>query len=137
MAYILNQKEFWSFMLDVRKGVLIPRPETELMIEKLVKYFKNSKPFILDVGTGSGCIIISLLEELKLSKGIGIDVSKDAIAIAKKNAKKIKIESRVKFFTKSIEDKLIYEFDVIVSNPPYICSHEIKNLSLDVKKYGN
>lgn len=135
MAYLLKKKEFYKNNFLVNSDTLIPRPETELLVEKITKIFRKKKPFILDIGTGSGCIIISLLEELRHSKGIGIDISKNAIAIAKKNAKRIKIDDRVKFFNKSIEDRLIYEFDVIVSNPPYICSHQIKNLSLDIKKY--
>ena len=135
MAYLLKKKEFYKNNFLVNSDTLIPRPETELLVEKITKIFRKKTPFILDIGTGSGCIIISLLEELRHSKGIGIDISKNAIAIAKKNAKRIKIDDRVKFFNKSIEDRLIYEFDVIVSNPPYICSHQIKNLSLDIKKY--
>ena len=68
IAYLLNRKEFWSIKLGVNKDVLIPRPETELLVETLVKYYKRKNPFVLDIGTGSGCIIISLLQELKISK---------------------------------------------------------------------
>ena len=97
IAYILKKKEFWSKDFEVGKGALIPRPETELMVEELVKIFKNKSIFVLDVGTGSGCILISLLSELEKSKGIGIDISNYAISLAKKCKKhnttnKIKIE---------------------------------------------
>ena len=85
IAYILNKKEFWSLKFNLEKSVLIPRPETEILVEALVKYYKSRNPFILDVGTGSGCIIISLLQELKKSKGVAIDVSNKAIKIAEKN----------------------------------------------------
>ena len=84
VAYLLNKKEFWSIKLSVNKDVLIPRPETEILVDYLVKYYKHHGPFILDIGTGSGCIIISLLQELKKSKGVAIDISNKALKIAKK-----------------------------------------------------
>ena len=83
VAYLLKKKEFWSINLDIDKGALIPRPETEILVETLVKFYKNQNPFILDIGTGSGCIIISLIKELKKSKGMAIDISNEAIRIAK------------------------------------------------------
>ena len=86
VAYITKEKEFWSKNFFVSKNTLIPRPETELMVEKLVKIYKGKSISILDIGTGSGCILISLLSELSYSSGVGIDISKNAILIAKKNA---------------------------------------------------
>ena len=97
IAYILKNKEFWSMNFLVDKGVLIPRPETELIVEKLVKYYKNFKPYILDIGTGSGCIIISLLKELKKSKGVAVDISNKAIKTAKKNSILHKTFRKIKF----------------------------------------
>ena len=135
VAYIMEEKEFWSKKFFVNSSTLIPRPETELMVEKLTKTFKEKKISILDIGTGSGCILISLLSELKGSKGVGIDISKKALEIAKKNAEKHKISNNIKFFKKSLESKFTQKFDLIVSNPPYIKSNEIKNLSEDIKKY--
>jgi len=135
IAYILREKEFWSKSFFVSPDTLIPRPETELMVEKLVKIFKEKKISILDIGTGSGCILISLLSELKNSKGIGIDISKKALVIAKKNSKKHKIFDNIKFLHKSLNNKFYQKFDLIVSNPPYIKSNEIKNLQEDIKKY--
>ena len=87
VAYLINKKEFWSMNFNVCKDVLIPRPETEILVETLAKYFKGHNPFILDIGTGSGCIIISLLQELKNSKGVAIDISNKALKIAKKNSR--------------------------------------------------
>ena len=81
IAYILGEKEFWSKKFYVNKGTLIPRPETELLVDKILKMYRDKKISILDIGTGSGCIIISLLSSLKNSKGIGIDISKNAILI--------------------------------------------------------
>ena len=135
VAYILKKKEFWSKIFFVNPNTLIPRPETELMVEKLVEIFKSKRILILDIGTGSGCILISLLSELKNSKGIGVDISKKAIVIAKKNLKKNRMNSQIKFLNKSLDSKFYQKFDLIVSNPPYIKSGEIKNLREDIKKY--
>ncbi|MDC0525187.1 peptide chain release factor N(5)-glutamine methyltransferase [Pelagibacteraceae bacterium] len=135
IAYILEKKEFWSKFFVVGPDTLIPRPETELMVEQLIKIFKGKKISILDMGTGSGCILISLLSELKNSKGIGVDISKKALVIAKKNSEKHETLNRIKFLNKSLESKFYQMFDLIVSNPPYIKSNEIKNLQEDIKKY--
>ena len=135
IAYILKEKEFWSKKFEVNRGTLVPRPETELLVEILLKMFNNKKVTILDIGTGSGCILISLLGTLKQSNGIGIDISKKATIVAKKNALRHKVVNRVKFANKSIEEILYKKFDLIVSNPPYIERRDIKNLSDDIKKY--
>jgi len=135
VAYICKEKEFWSKNFYVNINTLIPRPETELMVDKLVKKFKDKKILILDIGTGSGCILISLLSELKNSRGIGIDISKNAVLIAKKNAKKYKMQHYTKFYKKPLSSNFIQKFDLIVSNPPYIMSKDIKNLSDDIKKF--
>jgi release factor glutamine methyltransferase len=87
------------------------------------------------MGTGAGCIILSILSEIKGAKGIGIDISRKAIEVAKKNAKKLGLNKRVKFFNKPLEDVYGYKFDLIVSNPPYIKTCDIKNLSDDVKRF--
>ena len=135
IAYILEEKEFWSKSFKVSKDTLIPRPETELLVDKLIKIFNGKQISILDIGTGSGCIIISLLSNLEKSFGTGIDISKDAILIAKKNAKNHQLKNRVKFFKKSTDSLFGKKFDLIVSNPPYIEKKDIKNLSDDIKKY--
>lgn len=135
VAYITGKKEFWSINFEVNKSTLVPRPETEILIYKIVKLLKNKKSRILDIGTGSGCVLLSILRELKLSTGIGIDISKKAIETAKKNAINLNLFSRSKFkaidFQKYNNDK----FDLIVSNPPYIASKDIKNLSKDIIFY--
>ena len=135
IAYILSEKEFWGKSFEVNKNTLIPRPETELMVEMLVTYFKKKKVKILDIGTGTGCILISLLSELKKSSGVGIDISKKALLIANKNGKKYLNESRYKFINKSLKDVYNYKFDLIVSNPPYIKSIDMKNLDQDIKRF--
>ena len=135
MAYIMEEKEFWSKIFLVSSDTLIPRPETELIVEKLVKIFKEKKISILDIGTGSGCILISLLSELKNSKGVGIDISKKALVIANKNLEKRAMQNKIKLINKSLASKFYQKFDLVVSNPPYIKSNEIKNLKEDIKKY--
>ncbi len=135
IAYILQEKEFWSKQFNINKNILIPRPETELLVDKVLKIFKEKKISILDVGTGSGCILLSLLSELKNSIGVGIDVSKEAIFVAKINRNRFNLENRAKFFKKSIMSVINKKFDLVVSNPPYIERNDIKNLSEDVKRY--
>ena len=135
IAYILKEKEFWSKSFDIEKNTLIPRPETELMVEKLVKIFKNKRLNVVDIGTGSGCILISLLSEIKNSKGLGIDVSQQSILIAKKNAKKHKVESKIKFSRKTLSMLCHNKFDLVVSNPPYIKTKDLKNLQDDIKYF--
>ncbi len=135
IAYIIKEKEFWSKNFFVSQDTLIPRPETELMIEKLIKIFKEKKISILDMGTGSGCILISLLSELNTSDGVGIDISKKALFVAKKNAKRHQVINRISFQNRSLDSKFNQKFDLIVSNPPYIKSDDIKNLTIDVKRY--
>ena len=138
VAYILNNKEFFSLDFFVNKNSLIPRPETELMVEKAVKIYKNKNPNVLDIGTGSGCIIISVLRHLPKSRGIGLDISNDAIKVAKFNSERLlKVyNKRIKFMNLSIE-KLSNNriFDLILANPPYINSKDIRNLSKDIKRY--
>ncbi len=136
IAYILNQKEFWSKKFHVSSNTLIPRIETELMVEKIVKIFKKKKSiFILDIGTGSGCILLSILSELKNSKGIGIDKSSKAIQVANRNSINLKLSQRAKFYSRPLDEFYNNKFDLIVSNPPYIMRKEIKNLSEDIKKF--
>ena len=135
IAYIIGEKEFWSKKFKVNKDTLVPRPETELLVDMLVKIFEGKKISILDIGTGSGCIILSLLGSLKQSKGVGIDISKKAILIAQKNELKHNMSNRVKFINKSIENVFNKKFDLIVSNPPYIEKKDIKNLADDIKRY--
>ena len=135
IAYILKEKEFWSKNFVVNKSTLIPRPETELMVEKLSKIYYGKKIFILDIGTGSGCILISLLSELKNSIGIGVDISTKALKIAKINALKHEVDHKLKFEKKCFSKIFYKKFDLIVSNPPYIDQRKINKLDDDIKKF--
>ena len=135
IAYILKEKEFWSKSFFVNRSTLIPRPETELLCDCIVKKIKKRNPYILDIGTGTGCILLSILSEIKKAKGIGIDISKKTIDVAKKNSFNLGLDRRVNFFTKSLDGIYNYKFDLVVSNPPYIKTSNIKNLSSEVRKF--
>ena len=135
IAYILKKKEFWSKDFIVNRDTLIPRPETELLSQSVIDIFKNKKIFMLDIGTGTGCILLSVLGELKCSRGLGIDISKKAIDVARANSKIHNLSNRAKFYVRKFTQLYGYKFDLIVSNPPYIRNSEIKNLSDDIKKF--
>jgi len=135
IAYITGKKEFWSENFIVNRATLIPRPETELLIYKVINFFKNKTINILDIGTGSGCILLSILKELNSSRGIGIDISAKAIQMAKINSKNLNLINRSKFKVFDLSKFNIGKYDLIVSNPPYIPSKDIKNLSKDIIDY--
>ena len=135
VAYIVARKEFRSEDFFVDKKSLIPRPETELLIDPIVKIFKNKNLFFLDIGVGSGCIIFSILKELNHSKGIGIDICKKAVLNAKINLNRFNLKNRVKLLNKSVDQVLNKKFDLVVSNPPYIVKREINRLANDIRKF--
>ena len=135
VAYIIGKKEFWSQDFLVNRTTLVPRPETELLIYKVLNFFKNKKINILDIGTGSGCILLSILKELNYSRGIGIDISAKAIQTAIINSKKLNLFNRSKFKVFDINKFCMGMYDLIVSNPPYIPSKDMKNLSKDIINY--
>ena len=135
VAYILGKKEFWSIDFTVNKSALIPRPETELLVNKVVELFKHKRINILDIGTGCGCILLSILKELNLSKGIGIDISMKAVELAKKNSKKLKLLNKVSFKVCDINNFCFGKYDLIVSNPPYIPNKDLRSLSKEIINY--
>ena len=136
IAYILNHKEFWKNSFYVDKNVLIPRPDTEILIEEVMKiYNKDRRLSVLDIGTGSGCIIISLLKDRPKFKGTAIDISKRALNIAKYNAKIHHLSNRIKFYKSSVDNFFKGKYDLIVSNPPYINSLKLKYLEKDILGY--
>ena len=136
IAYITGYKEFWKSSFKVNKSVLIPRPDTETIIEQVLKELDiYSSKKILDIGTGSGCIIVSILKDRKKCSGVGIDISKNALKLAKSNAKIQHIDNRIKFFNSNIDNFYIGKYDLIISNPPYIKHHEINGLEKDIKNH--
>ena len=133
VAYLINKKEFWKDEFFVNKDVLIPRPDTELIIEQVLKiYSKDSKIQVLDIGTGSGCILLSILKERPNFYGTGIDISKKSINVSKLNTKQLNLMNRVKFFYSSVDNFNLGKYDLIVSNPPYIELFNLKYLEKDV-----
>ncbi|MDB9979595.1 peptide chain release factor N(5)-glutamine methyltransferase [Candidatus Pelagibacter sp.] len=136
IAYLINKKEFWKDEFFVNKDVLIPRPDSELIIEQVLKiYSKNVQLQILDIGTGSGCILLSILKERSNFYGTGIDISKKSINVSKFNAKQLNLTNRVKFFHSSVDNFNNGKYDIIISNPPYIKQLSLKYLEKDVVNF--
>ena len=136
IAYIIGYKYFWKYKFLTNKSVLIPRPDTELIVEETLNYLPiNSSKKILDVGTGSGCIIISLIKERPKCKGTGLDISIKATKVAKTNAKLHQLENKIKFINIDIDKYNSNNYDLIISNPPYINNFELSRLDEDIKSH--
>ena len=136
IAYIINKKSFWKDEFFVNKDVLIPRPDTELIIEQVLKISSKEQQLqILDIGTGSGCILLSILKERQNFYGTGMDISKKSINVSKFNAKQLNITNRIKFFHSSVDNFKIGKYDIVVSNPPYIKLLNLKYLEKDVVNF--
>ena len=136
IAYLTKKKDFWNSEFLVEEGILIPRPDTEILIEAALEIFKNKNyANILDIGVGSGCIILSILKEKPFFYGKGIDISSKSINLSRRNAKKLSIENRSKFIKTDVDNFCYGKYDLIISNPPYIKSNEIKYLEKDVYNF--
>ena len=136
IAYLLNKKYFWKSEFYVNKNTLIPRPDTEIIIEQILKVTKNKNYLrILDIGVGSGCIILSILKEKRNFYGTGIDICKNSLEISRLNAKKLFVDERVKFYKSDVDKFVQGKYDLIVSNPPYIKKCDLKYLESDVLKF--
>jgi len=136
IAYLINKKYFWKSEFFVTRDTLIPRPDTELIIEQILKLTKYQNQIkILDIGVGSGCILLSILKERKNFYGTGIDVSKNCLNICKINAKKLKVDKRLRFYKSDVDKFVQGKYDLIVSNPPYINLHDLKYLERDVVNF--
>lgn len=140
VSRIRGQKEFWDLSLQVTPDVLVPRPETETVVEAALDFvvrggLRMEKLRILDIGTGSGALLLSLLHELPNAIGTATDVSAAAIEVARANAAQCGFESRCNFIVCDIASDVHGLFDVIVSNPPYIAREEIASLAPEVRNY--
>ena len=136
MAYILGYKHFWKNKFLTNKSVLIPRPDTELVIEETLKYLPNDKSKkILDVGTGSGCIVVSLIKERPKCTATAIDICIKAINVAKTNAKLHQLENKINFINIDIDKYKSYNYDLVISNPPYINNIDFNRLDDDIKSH--
>ena len=136
IAYLIGKKSFWKYEFEINDKVLIPRPDTELIIEQVLKIYKNKSNInFLEVGVGSGCIILSILKEKKSFLGKGIDLSKDCINICKNNAFKLKVDDRLKLIKSDIDNFSSGKYDLVISNPPYVKKLDLNKLDKDVINY--
>ena len=136
VAYLTSKKFFWNSEFFVTSGTLIPRPDTELIVENVLRLTKQTKKkIILDIGIGSGCILLSILKERKKFYGTGIDISKKCLKISKINAIKLKVGPRLKLYKSNVDKFNLGKYDLIVSNPPYIKKQSIKYLEKDVAEF--
>ena len=136
IAYLLGKKEFWKYEFDINENVLIPRPDTEIIVEQVLKLTKNkSRLKILDIGIGSGCILLSILKEKKGFYGTGIDICKKTLDICKSNIKKLDLINSIKLFKSDVDNFNYGKYDLIISNPPYINKFKLKYLEKDVCDY--
>ena len=136
IAYLIGKKDFWNYEFKINKNVLVPRPDSELIIEEVLKLTKNkNKLKLLDIGVGSGCILLSILNEKKNFYGVGIDISEKCINLSKINALDLKIDTRVKFFKTDVDNFNYGKYDLIVSNPPYINRNDLRYLDKEVLNF--
>lgn len=137
IANIVNKKSFWSYDFFVNENVLTPRSDSEILVEAVLSNYNNMNENlnILDLGTGSGCLILSLLKMYKNATGLAIDISDKALQVAKQNAKNLKVEN-IQFLKNNWNDNIEEKFDIIISNPPYIPTKEIKELEPEVSKFN-
>ena len=136
IAYITGKKFFWKHEFYIDQNVLIPRPETELIIEYVLKKYKNkTKLRLLEIGVGSGCVLLSILDEKKNFLGTGIDLTNKCLKICNNNAIKIGIKNRLKLHKSDIDNFNLGKYDLIISNPPYIKKIDLKYLDTDVKDF--
>ena len=136
IAHIFKKKEFWKYKFNINKNVLIPRPETEIIVDTILKLIDSeSSKSILDIGTGSGCLIISIIKERQKCTGTAIDISKKALKVAISNAKMHHLQNKIKFINIDIDKFILNKYDFIVSNPPYIRTNNLKRLEHNVKLF--
>ncbi len=136
VAYLTNKKYFWNSEFFVTEDTLIPRPDTELIVDNVLNLTKCKKKLnVLEFGIGSGCVIISILKERDCFRGTGIDISKNCIKITKINAINLKVSSRLKLYKTSVDKFALGKYDLIVSNPPYIKKHILKYLDKNVAEF--
>ena len=136
ISYLTKKKFFWNHEFIIDKDVLIPRPDTELIVEETLKLMKNKNNIkILEIGSGSGCVILSILNERKDFSGIGIDISKKCVDLSKKNTLKIGLKNNIKFLKSNVDNFNYGKYDLIISNPPYINQYDLKYLEKDVLNF--
>ena len=136
IAYLVGSKHFWNYEFDVNKNVLIPRPDSELIVEQTLKIYKNKKFLrILEIGIGSGCILLSILKEKKCFIGTGVDISSESLKVCKNNINKLGLSNKINLFKSDVDNFNYGKYDLILSNPPYIKKFDLKYLEKNVIDY--
>ncbi len=136
VAYLIGRKDFWKYEFKVTKDVLIPRPDTEILVEQTLKITNHkSRLKILDIGTGSGCILLTILKERKGYCGTGIDICKKTLDICRVNVKNLNLINRIRLFKSDVDNFKYGKYDLIISNPPYIKKFDLKYLEKDIYDY--
>jgi len=136
IAYIISKKSFWKYEFLINNKVLIPRPDTEIVIENVLNIYKKKNNIsFLDIGFGSGCIMLSILKERKDFKATGVDISTNALKVCNINAYKLGVKNRVRLFKSDIDKFSIGKYDLIISNPPYIKKLDLQHLDKDVVNF--
>lgn len=136
ICYILGVREFWSLDFEVSPAVLIPRPDSETLVEEALRTWKATPPHrILDLGTGTGCLLIALLTEWQDSRGVAVDISPEALAVARRNAARHGVSGRMQFIEGDLAGPFEGRFDLVISNPPYIADAVVDSLDLDVRGF--
>jgi release factor glutamine methyltransferase len=137
LAYILGSREFWSLDFAVGPEVLVPRPDSETLIEEALRRFpdRDASLRVLDLGTGSGCLLLAFLSERPAAQGVGADISQAALAVAAQNAAALGLDDRTRFVRSDWTKKISGRFDAIFINPPYIAQSELNALEPEVARY--
>ena len=136
LAYLTGVKSFWNYDFKVNEKVLIPRPDSEIIIEQVLDIYKNKKSLnFLEVGIGSGCLSLSILKEKKSFLATGIDLCQNCIEISRLNANKLGVDNRIKLLKSDVDNLIFRKYDLIISNPPYIKKFDLNKLDREVKNY--
>ena len=133
IAYLIKKKDFWKYEFTINRNVLIPRPDSEVLVEETLRLTKNRYNLqILDIGIGSGCILMSILREKKNFIGTGVDISSKSLQISRVNSHKLRVNNRLKLYKSNIDNFRTGKYDLILSNPPYIKKYDLKCLEKDI-----
>ena len=136
LAYLVGIKSFWNDNFKVNEKVLIPRPDSEIIIEQVLKIYKNKDNLnFLEIGIGSGCIALSILKEKKSFLSTGVDLSHDCIEICRYNANKLGVGNRIKLLKSDVDNLIFRKYDLIISNPPYIKKFDLNKLDREIRDY--
>ncbi|WP_316862818.1 peptide chain release factor N(5)-glutamine methyltransferase [uncultured Cohaesibacter sp.] len=137
VAHILGERDFWGLLFKVTKDTLVPRPDSETLVAGILDTINDhdASLTILDIGTGSGCLLLSLLSELPNAVGVGADISSPALAVAQQNAEALDLAGRACFVRGHYAEAFSGGIDILISNPPYLAAHEMDDLEVDVAQY--